>query len=292
MGLGETLSLACALGWAFVLILFRHAGRSVHPFALNLIKNVVAFVLFALTIIVWGGFHIPEIAHRDAARLVLSGFLGLGVADTLVFTSLNVLGAGLMAIVECLYSPFVILFSLIWLGESLSTAQGAGCALVIGAVTLASATENAHAVDRRHLLRGVLTGAIAIILIAAGVAIAKPALAGTPLLWSIELRYVGGLIGVWLSLPLVKRDVGKALSSIPRKHWLMLFGISFTAYFQMILWLGGFKYAQASIAAVLNQTATIFTILLAALFLHEPLTRFRIAAAILAISGVLLITLS
>jgi drug/metabolite transporter (DMT)-like permease len=141
-------------------------------------------------------------------------------------------------------------------------------------------------------LRGVLTGAIAIILIAAGVAIAKPALAGTPLLWSIELRYVGGLIGVWLSLPLVKRDVGKALSSIPRKHWLMLFGISFTAYFQMILWLGGFKYAQASIAAVLNQTATIFTILLAALFLHEPLTRFRIAAAILAISGVLLITLS
>jgi drug/metabolite transporter (DMT)-like permease len=292
MGLGETLSLACALGWAFVLISFRHAGRSVPPFALNLIKNLVAFVLFALTIVVWSGFHVPEIAHRDAVRLVLSGFLGLGVADTLVFASLNVLGAGLMAIVECLYSPFVILFSLVWLGESLSIAQGAGCALVIGAVTLASATENAHAVDRRHLLRGVLSGAVAIILVAAGVALAKPALAGTPLLWAIELRYVGGLIGVWLSLPLVKGNVGKALPPIPRKHWLMLFGIALTAYVQMMLWLGGFKYAQASVAAVLNQTATIFTILLAALFLHEPLTRFRIAAAFLAVAGVLLITLS
>jgi len=60
----------------------------------------------------------------------------------------------------------------------------------------------------------------------------------------------------------------------------------------MILWLGGLKYAQASVAAVLNQTATIFTILLAALILREPLTRFRIVAAALAMAGVLLITLT
>jgi len=40
----------------------------------------------------------------------------------------------------------------------------------------------------------------------------------------------------------------------------------------------------------LNQTATIFTIVLAALILHEPLTRIRIAAATLAMAGVVLIT--
>ena len=291
MGLGEALSLACAVNWAFVLILFRHVGRSVHPFALNLFKNIAAFVLFVFTILLWHGPHMPEIATADAGRLILSGFLGLGVADTLIFTALNVLGAGLMSIVECLYSPFVILFSLVWLRESLSAAQGAGCALVIGAVLLASATENTRSVPQRDLIRGVAIGAAGIILVAAGVAIAKPALTANPLLWSIEIRYIGGLAGVLACRPLLKGTIGKAMAIPPRK-WPALFGSALAAYVQMMLWLGGLKYAQASIAAVLNQTATIFTIVLAALILNEPLTRFRIAAATLATAGVVLITLS
>src|SRR5262250_1247271 len=144
MGFGEVLSLACALSWAFVLILFRHTGRSVHPFALNLFKNAIAFALFVPTILLWHGLHWPAISGFDFGCLVLSGFLGLGVADTMVFTSLNVLGAGVMAIVECLYSPFVILFSLLWLGETLSPKQALGCALVIAAVFLASVTAKVH----------------------------------------------------------------------------------------------------------------------------------------------------
>ncbi len=266
-------------------------GRSVHPFTLNLFKNIAAFVLFVFTILLWHGPHVPEIATVDAGRLLLSGFLGLGVADTLIFTALNVLGAGLMSIVECLYSPFVILFSLVWLRESLSVAQVAGCGLVIGAVSLVSATENTRSVQRHHLMRGVALGAAGIILVAAGVAIAKPALTATPLLWSIEIRYVGGLVGVLACRPLIKGAIGK-VTAIPRKEWPGLCLSALAAYVQMILWLGGLKYAQASIAAVLNQTATIFTIALAALILHEPLTRFRIAAATLATTGVLLITLS
>jgi drug/metabolite transporter (DMT)-like permease len=47
-----------------------------------------------------------------------------------------------------------------------------------------------------------------------------------------------------------------------------------------------------AVTAVLNQTATIFTILLAGVILREPLTRFRIVAAALAMAGVLLITLT
>src|SRR5215467_2238453 len=174
MGFGEVLSLACALSWAFVLILFRQTGRSVHPFALNLFKNIIAFALFIPTILLWYGLRRPEIATQDFGRLLLSGFLGLGVADTLVFTSLNVLGAGVMAIVECLYSPFVILFSLVWLGETLSNLQELGCAMVIAAVFMASITVNVHGVPLPDIRRGIATGITAIILIAAGVVIAKP----------------------------------------------------------------------------------------------------------------------
>ena len=84
--------------------------------------------------------------------------------------------------------------------------------------------------------------------------------------------------------------MAQAIPQLSSNEWLAVFGSAAAAYFQMILWLGGMKYAQASIAAVLNQTATIFTIVLAALILHEPLTRVRIGAAALAITGVVLIT--
>jgi drug/metabolite transporter (DMT)-like permease len=290
MGYGEVLSLACAVSWAFVLILFRHTGRSVHPFALNLFKNAIAFALFIPTILLWYGLQRPEMVSADFGRLVLSGFLGLGVADTLVFTSLNVLGAGVMAIVECLYSPFVILFSLLWLGETLSRVQELGCALVILAVFVASITVNVHGAPRRDVRRGVAIGITAIILIAAGVVVAKPALNRTPLLWAIESRYLGGLVGVLGFRPFLKGKLGKAIPSLAPKEWFAVFGSAVAAYLQMILWLGGMKYAQASIAAVLNQTATIFTIVLAALILHEPITRVRIGAAALAMAGVVLIT--
>jgi drug/metabolite transporter (DMT)-like permease len=291
MAFGEILSLACALSWAFVLILFRHTGRSVHPFALNLFKNIIAFGLFIPTILLWYGPRLPEITTGNLGRLFLSGFLGLGVADTLVFTSLNVLGAGVMAIVECLYSPFVILFSIIWLGETLSRIQALGCALVIAAVFMASVTVRVHGIPRREVRRGVLIGMTAIILVAAGVVIAKSALDQTPLLWAIETRYMGGLVGVLVLRPFLRGKVGKAVPQLSRNEWLTLFGAAAAGYFQMILWLGGMKFTQASIAAVLNQTATIFTIVLAALILHEPLTRIRIAAATLAMAGVMLITL-
>lgn len=290
MVFGEILSLACALSWAFVLILFRHTGRSVHPFALNLFKNLIAFALFIPTILVWNGPRPPGMTAADFGRLFLSGFLGLGVADTLVFTSLNVLGAGIMSIVECLYSPFVILFSLIWLAETLSRIQGLGCTLVIAAVFMASASVKVHGVPRREVRRVVMIGMTAIILVAAGVVIAKSALNRTPLLWAIETRYAGGLAGVMVLRPFLKGKLGQAVPQLTRGEWLTLFGSAVAGYIQMILWLGGMKYAQASIAAVLNQTSTIFTILLAALILHEPLTRVRVAAATLAMAGVVLIT--
>jgi len=293
MGLGEALSLACALGWAFVLLLFRRAGRSVHPFALNLTKNSVAFALFVPTILVWHGLRIPEISALDYGRLLLSGFLGLAVADTFIFMSLNILGAGLMAILECLYSPFIILFSFVLLHERLLPIQWMGCVLVVGAVLLVSLRENVSLVPRRDLIRGVALGAVATLLIAAGVVIAKPSLDRTPLLWSIEIRYLAGVLGLCVFVPFLKHTgVTKLRLSIPRKDWMMVLGSAVAAYFQMILWLGGMKYAQASIAGVLNQTATIFTILLAAVFLREPLTRHRMAAAAIAMSGVLLITLN
>jgi drug/metabolite transporter (DMT)-like permease len=51
------------------------------------------------------------------------------------------------------------------------------------------------------------------------------------------------------------------------------------------------KYTQAGVAAILNQTSSIHILIFASLFLREPFTRFKLAAAILAVGGVLMVTI-
>ena len=54
----------------------------------------------------------------------------------------------------------------------------------------------------------------------------------------------------------------------------------------MLLWLGGYKYTQASVAAVLNETSSVFILLFAAWWLREPLTRRSGIGVTLTMSGI------
>jgi drug/metabolite transporter (DMT)-like permease len=69
----------------------------------------------------------------------------------------------------------------------------------------------------------------------------------------------------------------------------MIPGSVLGTYLALIFWIGGMKYAPASIAAALNQTSSIFIFILAALFLKEEITRYKIVGIILAIAGVFLV---
>jgi drug/metabolite transporter (DMT)-like permease len=50
------------------------------------------------------------------------------------------------------------------------------------------------------------------------------------------------------------------------------------------------KYTLTGIAAILNQTSTIFILLFASLLLGEPMTRRKVLAAGLAVAGILVVT--
>ena len=106
--LGETFALTTSIVWGLAVILFKKSGESVHPVALNTYKNVLAFSLILLTMLVMRESLIRPVPAHDYWLLILSGALGIGIADTLFFKCLNLIGAGMTAIVDCLYSPFII----------------------------------------------------------------------------------------------------------------------------------------------------------------------------------------
>jgi drug/metabolite transporter (DMT)-like permease len=54
----------------------------------------------------------------------------------------------------------------------------------------------------------------------------------------------------------------------------------------MLLWLGGYKYTKASVAAVLNETSSVFILLFAAWWLREPITRRGGVGVMLTMGGI------
>lgn len=289
--IGEAFALLTAVAWAFAVILFKKSGETVHPIGLNLFKDLFALVLFLPTMWLFGETLWRDAPAAEYGLLLASGALGIGLGDTFFFKSLNLLGAGLTAVVDCLYSPFIIALSLPVLAEKLTPLQGAGAALVVAAVLVASLEWRKGLISRRELAWGIFYGILGLAAMAVGIVAIKPLLERSPLLWATEIRVIGGVaaLAVILSLHRGRRAILSSVLSA-RGRGYMLGGSFVGAYLAMALWLAGMKYTQASIAAALNQTANVFIFIFAALLLHEPITRRRTLGIILGFAGAILVS--
>lgn len=289
-GPGELYSLGCALAWAIAVVLLKKSGESLAPFALNLFKNLLAAVMMFATILVLEGAHWPAIPATALPLILFSGFLGIAAGDTLYFRALNSIGAGRIAVAQTLYSPFVIMLSLLFLGEHLSLWQFCGVALVLSGIALVTYARNGNAADARALRKGVAYAVLSVFLMAVGVVIAKPMLEQYDFLWVVLLRILGGLAGM-AAVIVMRRNADQLITAYRGvRHWpQVISGAVMGTYISMMLWLAGYKYTKASIAAVLNELAAVFILALAVIFLRERVTSRQVAGVLLAVSGVLMV---
>ncbi len=118
--IGELYSIAAALTWSVAVIFYRKGGETVTPVAMNLFKSSFALVLFFISMaIAKVPLFNPQASVSDWLILFASGAVGIFVADTLFFAALNRIGATGSAILDCLYGPFVVIASVVYLGEPL-----------------------------------------------------------------------------------------------------------------------------------------------------------------------------
>jgi len=292
--LGEALSVLAALIWAASVVLFRISGREFKPLALNFFKNMVAIVLLLATLLVAGQNLFREAPVLDYVLLALSGILGVAIADTLFFKSLNIVGAGLSQIVSLSYSPFVIFFTFVFLGERLTIGDLAGATLILVGVVLTTARGSTSSDVSAHDLRvGVGLATLSVALMALAVALAKPVLDHSPVLWSTTVRLLAGVIALMLLTVVSPRRRYLWTTLRPSRSWKIAIPAAVLgAYVAMIVWIAGMKYTQASTASILNQTSAVFVLPLAAIFLHERVTLRKLASVALAVIGVALVTLT
>lgn len=292
--LGEICALCAAACWSIALVLFKRSGESVSPLSLSLFKNVVVIVPFLVTLVILGEVTVlPDgLTIGDLLILILSGIIGIAIADTILFYSLNVIGVGLVTIAECVYTPTVVLFAWMLLSEEVATQHYVGGALVLSGVFVSSTHKPPAGRTRRQLVLGLIAGAFAISLMSLGIVIAKPVIEKAPTVWAAFVRLAGGTAVLALIMALSAKRAKLFTVFMPSASWKDSIPASLLGtYLAMILWIAGFKYTHATIAAVLNQTSTIMALILASVVLKEPFTKRKCTAALLAIAGVIVVTL-
>ena len=291
---GKSLALTSAFIWAFAVILFKRAGDAMRPVPLTLYKTVIAFVLLLPVMWFAGAPLIPaEVNANDWLMVSLSGIIGISIADCLFFICLNLLGAGLTAIVDCLYSPMVIGLSWLLLAEPLEMEQMGGAALVIIAVLAATFERPEKKLETKQVVLGVLSGAGAMFFMAWGIVQMKPALTKTSVFWVTELRLLAAMIVLAVMILVHKKRKEWFGSLVNVKNWRHALPATILGnVLAMTLWVAAFKFTDVSSAAILNQTNTIFIVILATLILKEPFTPRRIIASLLAVGGSILVLIN
>ncbi|HEY9030930.1 MAG TPA: DMT family transporter [Kangiella sp.] len=287
-GLGEIFALSSAICWATAIILFKQSGETLSATALNLFKNTLATFLLVPTALLMEGFHLPQLDAYQWTIVAISGFIGIALSDTWYFLALRKVGAGNTAIVSSLYSPFVIVLSVLFLNETLHWSQFFGFSMVLIGIVLVTWQRNRKNVDTPVLWQGLALAAGAVFLNAVGVVMVKRILEGDGFFWIVSLRLIGGILGS-VALLLIGRKFLSVVRELkqPRDWRILIIASVLGTYISMMLWLGGYKHTDAIIASVLNETSIVFIVLFAWLFLKEEVNRRRLAGVVLAFLGVI-----
>jgi len=292
IGWGEFFALAASFCWALSVVLLRKPGMVLPAFELNLFRIVFAVLLLVPTILVMEGWSWPYYSAGELGIVLLSGYIGIAVADTWFLRALNLMGASRTGIVASLFSPFVIILSIFFLGESLRVWQFCGFILVMGGILLVTWQRSRQEIDSQHIRKGVMYGVASVFLMAVGVVMVKGILETRPFIWTVQLRLLGGLAGMVIYIVLRRQHLEIARSFSRSLPWVPIVAGSFLgSYLSMILWLAGYKLIPASVASILNESANAWIVLLAWLILHESLGLRKMTGLFMTITGVIIMVL-
>ncbi len=289
--MGDLYAVITAVCWSSAVILFDISTKNFSAIQLNVLKNLIGVFGFILTIIVFS-IPSPNFSQKDIFTLALSGFLGILIADGLFLESLRRLGSGLSAVVSTIYTPTVFIIAFILFSETINPQSYIGGALVLGGITI-SVFQHPNTIKKKDLYIGIFFGLMANILTAYSVLIIKPIMKNNPVVYVALYRFsVGLFFGIIINLVKsgTKTIIQKFKQGLTNQY--VILGAFLGTYLSVIFWLAGYKYTLAGRAAIYNQLSTVFIIILARIFLKEPMTSKKVIGVSLAIFGAMIVSVS
>ena len=285
------LAAAC---WALAALFSAPVSRKMGAFAFTRWRMVFATVMLggAATVMgTWGTLNPALIGV-----LVLSGFIGIFIGDTVLFACMNRLGPRRSGILFATHSMMSAVLAALFLGERMSGLAMVGCAMLVGGVMTAIAfgkragSESEWEATRGRLAVGVGLGLLAALGQALGTLVVKPVMGPDvdPVAAS-AIRMAAGF-GFHAVLLVVGWKPARLDAVMEKRDWLLLAGSAFMSMaLGMTLILAALKYGSAGLVGMLSSISPILLLPLLWWKTRVPPTLGALVGAVLTVAGVVLI---
>ncbi len=289
---GELAALSAAFLWAVAALLFEQIGRRVHSLEINLLKGIIASILFGITLAVIGGFG-TQIPLPFLLLLIASGALGIGVGDTAYFETLQCLGVRRSLLLSVLAPPMAAILGLIFLQETLSLTSWLGIFITIAGVAWVISEQTPADSGRTCALRrGVIFGLVFALCQAGGGVISRHVFSQTTIspLESAFIRLLSGvaILIVWLAFRRQKVLTWAREKSAGRIFALLMTVSVFGTFIAIWLQQVSFKFTDVAVAQTLLATSPLFGLLISALRGEKTSLR-AVLGAVIATLGISLL---
>ena len=290
INIGDIYAILTAFCWSSAVILFDLSGRLFTSLQISLIKNLIGVIGFIITILILK-ITILDFSLNEMFILIFSGILGVALGDFLFLKSLSIVGSGISAIIATIYVPSIFFIAYIFFGEIITKKVIIGgvlisCAIFIGTYKISKT------LNQKIFLKGIIFGILAQIFTAISVLMVKPIMENHSVVSIALVRFGIGLIGILIVLIKIKGFVFlKETFNTGLKNLYVIMGSILGTYLSVIFWLAGFKYTMASRAAVYNELSTIMIIVMAYIFLKEPMPKRKCLAVFIAFIGALIVSI-
>ena len=137
LGVGDGLSLLCAVGFAFQIFLTGEFAKKYRPAVLNFLQMSTAAVLSVLGMILSGGLHF-QVTTQGWLSVLYLGIVSTTLCYLIQTSCLKYVDGTKAAIILSMESVFGTLFSILLLHEQVTLKMLIGCAIILTAVIISN----------------------------------------------------------------------------------------------------------------------------------------------------------
>lgn len=260
----ELAALLTALVWALGSLIAADLSRDLGGITFNRLRNTSVFFMLVVFVSITGVWQ--SVQQSDLLMIVLSGFIGIALGDSALFTALQRLGPRVSHMLYACNAPMAVLLSVLVLGAPISSLALLGVAMVFLGVLLAIAWGK----PKRHHHRweqvqgslwvGIMFGLLGALGQAVGSIIIKPVLDHGAHPVAVSALRIGvaalALNLHWLRLK-IKQAAPQQPIIEPKQLMLAAFNGFLSLAVGMSLLMYAFAHGDVGIASILSATTPV-----------------------------------
>jgi len=293
---GEIAAVLTAVFWTVTSMSFESAGKKVGSLSVNLIRLVLAFVIYCILNYFRRGMILPFDAGAERwAWLALSGLVGFVIGDLLLFQSYVIIGARIAMLIMALAPPITAFAGWLILGEMLSPMNWVGMFVTLAGISIVILKREKKDLDStkkrkittNYSVKGILLAFGGAVGQGVGLVLSKKGMGDYDAFAASHIRVITGMIGFALLILITKRygNVWKAIKHRPAMNRIAL-GSVFGPFLGVSFSLLAVQHTQAGIAATIMSIVPVLIIPPAILLFHEKVNWKEILGAVITVGGV------